>query len=411
MARLEELKVELTATVTYAENIGARLEDPDLGKADRADLEAELEAAELKATSLQREIRSEEKTVERELRIKAIGRDIVVPQAMDEPQVANFRDPVEALLKSEQFEDFREAIRNGSRDAKAEITWKAAADVTSDQAGDLVTQYVPGITNLNYTFPTPVGDLFSQAQMDGSNVSFVKMPTAATGDAQYQTSLGGQKGGTFAATLDVAQEFAKVIAAVATIPAQNLDDINALEGEVRNLLLVGPNGLAEMREDAYINGAGGSSEIQGILDLGPADSTLAGDYVSKSVVKAVADIKAQTGFTADAVVVSPEDWFAIVTEVGTEDNRPLNTPWGGGWGIANSALPPLVVSRKLTPGQLIVGAFSAGTRYVRQGVTITADQAGLGLRDKNLVLFVAEVRELVLHRYGADPFRVVTVSS
>ena len=36
-------------------------------------------------------------------------------------------------------------------------------------------------------------------------------------------------------------------------------------------------------------------------------------------------------------------------------------------------------------------------------MTITADAAGLGLRDKNLVLFVAEVREAVVHRYGNRP--------
>ncbi len=73
--------------------------------------------------------------------------------------------------------------------------------------------------------------------------------------------------------------------------------------------------------------------------------------------------------------------------------------------------PRLVVSRQVDSGTAIVGAFKAATRYVRQGVTISADVAGLGLRDKNLVLFVAEMRELVLHRYGKSPFRTVSISS
>jgi hypothetical protein len=70
-----------------------------------------------------------------------------------------------------------------------------------------------------------------------------------------------------------------------------------------------------------------------------------------------------------------------------------------------------VKTRKLAQGTAIVGQFSASTRYTRKAVTITADAAGLGLRDKNLVLFVAEVREALVHRYGKDPYRLVTIAT
>jgi hypothetical protein len=106
------------------------------------------------------------------------------------------------------------------------------------------------------------------------------------------------------------------------------------------------------------------------------------------------------------------DAFLLRTEVGSVDNRPLNSPYGAGWGSGRDGeLPPIVKTRKLTAGTAIVGAFKASTRYTRKTVTITADAAGLGLRDKNLVLFVAEVREAVVHRYGKDPYRTVDLST
>lgn len=413
MARLEELKSELAATVTYGQQLGEELQNPDLTAAERVDREADLEAIEKKAEGLQLELKREQRNVEREQKIKAIGRDMEVraEDIADDIVVPSYADPVEAFFKSEDFARFREDVRMGRRDAKTDaIEYKAAADITSEQAGDKDTSaFAPGIANLNYRFPTEVGGLFTQGTMTGSNISFLKMPAGATGDAEYQT-IGQQKGGTFVGTLDVVNETAKTIAAVATIPSQNLDDVAGLESEVRAILLQGPDGVGEQLEDAYINGAGGSSEIQGILDLSPSDSTLVGDYASKSVFKAMADINAATGFTADAVVCHPDDWFILSTEVGSVDDRPLFGPWGSGWG-QNGIGPRLVVSRKIASGTVLVGAFRAATRYVRQGVTISADASGLGLRDKNLVLFVAEVRELVLHRYGADPFRTVTVTS
>ncbi len=413
MARLEELKSELAATIQYGKQIGEKLQHPDLPEAERMDLSSELEAVEKKAEGISLDLRKEQKDAEREMRIKAIGRDMDVESVPDEQVMApHYKDAVDAFFKSEQFASFRQDVRDGKRDAKVDpIEYKAAESIETAQVGDKDTSaFVPGITNLNYTFPLSVGSLFTQATMQGSNISYLKIPSGATGDAQYQTTLGSQKGGNFAATLDVANETAKTVAAVATIPSQNLDDVNGLEGEVRSLLLVGPNGLGEILEDAYINGGGGSSEIQGILDLSPADSTLSSDYVSKSVFKAMADINAQTGFTADAVVVHPDDWFVLSTEVGTEDNRPLFGQWGTTWG-QNGVGPRIVVSRQIASGTILVGAFKAATRYVRQGVTISADASGLGLRDKNLVLFVAETREMVLHRYSDDPFRTVTVAS
>jgi hypothetical protein len=413
MSRLDELKSELAATVQYGKQIGSKIQDPDLTDADRMDLRNEQEATLAKAEGLSNELEKAQKDADRELRIKSIGRDMDVDLKTDEVVEVEYADPVDEFLKSEQWKEFASDVKAGRHpgEMSVEIELKAAKNVESDYVGDLTTQMVPGIANFNYQFPYRVGDLFGQGQMAGSNVSFLKIPAGATGAAAYQAALGDQKGGDFGMTLDVSNQFAKTIAARALIPEQNLDDVDTLESEIRNILLVGPNGLAELREDDYING-NGTTELQGILSLSPTNETLAGEYLSKSILWAAAQMEDETGFVADAVLANPLDAFALRTEVGTVDNRPLNNPYGSGWnGNVDDALPRIVKTRKLAQGAAIVGQFSASTRYTRKAVTITADAAGLGLRDKNLVLFVAEVREALVHRYGKDPYRLVTIAS
>lgn len=414
MSRYEEIKKELAATVQYGKIVAEKLQNPDLSKVERADLEAEQEATLTKAEGLQRDGEAQLKADERELRIKSIGRDMNLEvSAADEEMVEAPADPIKAFLASDGFAEFREKLAKGGHPEMEpqEFALKAAKDVESEYVGDLVTERIPGIANLNYQFPYRVGELFGQGTMGGSNVSFLKIPTGADGAAAYQTTLGATKGGDFAMTVDVDNQFAKTIAARALIPEQNLDDIDALESEIRNILLVGPNGLAELREDDYING-NGTTELEGILSLNPDDATLSGDYLSKSVLYAAAVLEDETGFAADTVLANPLDAFYLRTEVGTVDNRPLNSPYGAGWGSGRDGeLPRIVKTRKLAQGTAIVGQFSASTRYTRKSVTITADAAGLGLRDKNLVLFVAEVREALVHRYGADPYRTVDITT
>lgn len=413
MARLEELKTELAATIEYGKRLGDQLQDPDLSQAERLDQEAELEAVETKAEGLARDLGREQKNIDRELRIKAIGRDQVGVEPPAEVAPVQYKDAFQAFFASEQYAEFASRYRAGERTTSARLEFKAARDVT-DETADQVGQVAPGIANLNYTFPLSVGDLFTQGTMQGASMRYLKIPTTTTGDAAYQTgqptALGGQKGGTFVMTLDVGSEDAQTVAAIATIPSQNLDDVTGLENEVRTTLTVGPNGIGELLEDEYINGTGSGTAINGVLNLTPDNvDTSTFDYLSLAVFKAMADINATSGFTADAVVVHPDDWFLLSTEVGSSDNRPLFGPWGTGWG-ANGVGPRLVVSRKIDSGTILVGAFKASTRYVRSGLTVFADASGIGLRDKNLVLFVAEARELLLHRFGADPYRTVGAS-
>jgi hypothetical protein len=50
-------------------------------------------------------------------------------------------------------------------------------------------------------------------------------------------------------------------------------------------------------------------------------------------------------------------------------------------------------------------------RATRRAVSLRATSEGLGLADFGLVLFVATVREALLHPYGKNPFRTVTLAS
>src|SRR5262249_22195285 len=138
MGRLEELKSELAATVQYGRQIGDKLQNPDLGEADRMELRDELEATEAKADGLAIDVKAEKKTVERQLRINAIGRDMDVLEQRDEiVEPPSYSDPVEALLKSEDFARFAEQVKHGVRNPEiAAVEFKVGTSVENTRAGD-----------------------------------------------------------------------------------------------------------------------------------------------------------------------------------------------------------------------------------------------------------------------------------
>jgi hypothetical protein len=226
------------------------------------------------------------------------------------------------------------------------------------------------------------------------------------------TAIASAKAGPATATIDIDTVNARKVTGTMILPEEALEDLPAVETQIRNLLLVGPNGLAEKLEDQYLNGTGNTNDIQGVLSLNPDDATLAGERVSKSIFNAAMQIENETGFTADAFVMNPADYFGYYTEEDLNE-RPLWGSWGSGYNAQNGGPVGLqaVTSRKIAAGTVLVGAFKASTRFVRKSVSIRASAEGLGLADFNLVLFVAEARELLQHPYGKKPFRTVTVAS
>lgn len=408
MARLEELKVELAATIHYGEQIGEKLENPDLPEAERMDLSSELEAVEVKAKNLQRDIQAEQKTVERELRIRSIGRDMDVKAPEEEPVVA-YKSAVDALFDNEVF---KEAAANGTfRDTRWDtgtIEFKTPVDPQTANPDDDVQNLRPGIVQ-PFVYPQRIGGLFTNLPMDGSSVSWIDVPTA-DGAAGY-VDYGAQKPTSAAVETEVHVTKASKIATTYTVPDDALDDLTGLRATIERVLLTGPGGLGVKAEAEYIAGSGTGTPLQlaGIDSLSPTDDSGTGANAVADILYAAMDIENETGFNTTAVVVNPLDYFFLISLEGS-DGRPLFAPFGGIYQSPNLGFA-VVRSQAVPRSTAYVGAWDAALLYTRQAVNIRATREGIGLADKNLTMFIAETRQALIHPYGKAPFRTVSIAS
>ncbi len=405
--KLGEKKQALEQVTKYADTLVERIRSGHASEAERAELEPLTE----KAEAYQKEIGELESDLALAAKISRIGTDVLGAQTGPIDGGPKYRDAVDAFMRSESFLHFaKDPSERRGKWATDEVEFHAAVDPSSANPADILPTVLPGVVG-PFTFPLNVGSLFSQGHMDRSALNFLKV-TSADGQADM-TAIATQKAGPGTITFDLDAINARKVTGSIILPEESLEDLPAVETQIRTLLLVGPGGLAEKLEDQYINGSGMVNDMAGILSLSPDDETLPGERLSKSIFKAATEIENETGFSADAFVMNPVDFFDYYTEEDA-DERPLWGPWGAQYGGGQSGGPAglkPVTSRKLAAGTVIVGAFKSTTRYVRKAVSIRASAEGLGLADFNLVLFVAEARELLQHPYGKKPYRVVSTAS
>jgi HK97 family phage major capsid protein len=404
---LEELKNELAATIFYGEGLAEKLQNPDLSEAERADISSDFEAVEVKAQGLGRDIEKETKDVERELRIKGIGRDMNV-QRPDEPEPVEYKTPVDAL-----FDDpiFKQAVAD---EAFRGTDWKTpniefkVTNPTVSNPDDLEQHLRPGIVQ-PFVYPQRIGALFTQATMAGSSISWLDV-TSADGKAGY-AGYGTQKPGPAGLNVDVHTTKASKLATTYTVPDDALDDLTALRSTIESVMLNGPAGLGVLAEQEYLGGSGAGTplELAGVDALSPTNVTGNGTNFVSDILFAAMDIEAQTGAPATAAVVNPIDYFNIIT-LEADDGRPLFAPFGGAYNDPNLGFP-IVRSKAVANGTVYVGAWNLSILYTRQAVNIRATSEGIGLADKNLTMFVAEMRQALIHPYGKAPFRLVSLNT
>jgi hypothetical protein len=399
--KLSEKKTELAGIVEAARILSEKAKDSDLSDAEKKERTALL----TKAEAIQVEVKALEEDEALESKIQRIGAEILGPPAKTEAGQPRYRDVVDMLLKSDSFREMREKSRDDSKVEFKADPWDPAAE----NAGDAMTHMRPGIVPIDGVFPLKVADLFSQAPMEGSSISYIQM-TDADGAAS-DTAITVQFGGSADSEVDVTQNKAFKVTTRYIVPDESLSDLPALEAQLRNMLLVGPNGLGEKVEDNALNGDGATA-IKGILDYTPDEETLSGAATRLSTrIFAAATEVANAGFDADAVVINPTDAFALHIE--EDDNkRPLWGSWGSPYAGQNGLPSQLrfAISRKVAAGTVLVGAFRSATLYTRQAASLRASREGLGLADKDLVLFVASARHALVNPYGKKPFRTVTIT-
>ncbi len=184
---------------------------------------------------------------------------------------------------------------------------------------------------------------------------------------------------------------------------QILDDSQSLKNFLNSRLL---HFLAVAEEDALLNGLGpANGDIDGLLHLAAA-------YVANSPVDSPLDTLrfaieqiASSGFSANAVVLSPHDWAKIETAKAQTSGEYLMSPnprQSGPpsvWGIG------VVESVKIAVGEFLVGDFQTGCElFDRQAGTIEVSLDHASFRTSNMALVLAEMRE-TLCTYNTDAFR------
>lgn len=404
---LELKRQELAALIKYGEELGSRLNSDDASAEERAEISAELKMVADKADAAKAEIKEHESQNALANKVARIGRQIFGDRKVEDDAPAA-PDAVAALLGSEQFK----AIV-ADKQGRTQSGWTVgldfkSTDPTATNPDDLVQHLRPGMVE-PFVYPQRIGSLFAQATMEGNSVSWLYV-ASSDGDAGY-VGYGGDKTSNAAITLDEDSVKAAKIATTFIVPDEALDDMPALQGTLRQMLLVGPNGVGVKAEEQYISGSGAGSplELKGVDALSPSDVSGEADAIL-NVLRAIADIEDETGQAVTAVAINPQDAFTLASVLNPSDDRLQYSPFGGGPSLPNIGVP-WVKSRAVGQGTLYVGAWNASILYTRTATSIRATNQGLGLTDYNKTLFVAETRQALVHPYGADVYRTVTLGS
>ena len=304
---LQAAKEELQRVIEYGRQLSTKADKTDEDRAEMSKVNERAESLRVEVKTLQDDEALGDK-------ISRIGRDVLGAPSND-VETPRYKDAVDAFLKSDSFKAIASdpSARSGEWHTDV-IEFKAGpydANATigsGENPGDAVTHMLPGVVQ-PFVFPQNVGDLFSQGNMEGSSLSWVFVDDAS-GNADAVLIAGQKPRGSL--SVDVSQKYAKKIATTFLAPEEALDDLPALESTLRNMMLVGPEGIGAKAEDDYING-NGTTEVEGVIGLSP-DTTADTGRLSKTIFSAQMQIKAATGFNADAVVINPTTAFDLYTE-------------------------------------------------------------------------------------------------
>ncbi len=281
----------------------------------------------------------------------------------------------------------------------------ALSNPDSGQAGDTAyptpTQRAPGIQGVP-AVRLSILDLLPVVKVNERTYEFVVLDNYINA-ADYQILEGDVK-----AQTDLPTKLAR--AEVATIahwlPAslQVLDDNAGLQNLIAQVLSVG---CRQKLEHEVLVGAGGDGQILGIVPQAVAFTTTA-TSAAERVGYAITDLSA-AGWSANAVVMNPVDWFAVASTraEGGDGQYILGSPRdpspAGLWGV------PVVVSPSMPAGQALVMDTSITALLDRQQVSVQLSRHDSDNFRRNLVTILAELRA-GLALYAPSATRLVTLA-
>ena len=295
--------------------------------------------------------------------------------------------PGETLVKSEMF-----TAMQAGRAKFARVEVKTAIINATGQNKPLVPDMrVPGIVAgpnriLTIRDLLPIGRTTSNLIQYTRENTFTNNAGPQYDSPAYENVTKPESGITF--TL----ENAPVVTLAHFIPVsrQVLDDAPQLQSYVNGRLMYG---LKLIEEDQLLNGDGTSGNISGILDSGnftAYNRHVTGDTNIDTLRRAITQA-ALSEYTADAIVLNPEDWEEIELTKNTDESYILANPvmlagptlWG----------KRIVATNSVAQGTFLVGNFAMGAQlWDRMDAAVAISYEDGTNFQKNMATILAEER-------------------
>ena len=267
---------------------------------------------------------------------------------------------------------------------KVSIDTKSIVTTLPASAGPLIQPDRRGFIGPDPMEKLLVRDLLNTIPVSSNSVEYAK-ELVFTNNAGYQANEGDTKPES-TMTFQEATANLKQTAHFINMSRQSVEDAPMLQSYIQSRML---QGLSDKQEDMLVGGAGGASEIQGFYS-GAASATLVQVDIIDRVAEAILAV-VTSGYSADAIIMNPVDWFTFQIKKDTTNQYLFSNPQGASenrlWGL------PVVLSNRIAAGNFMVGAFRQGAEiYVRSSVDVRISDQHASNFTQNLLTLLVEQR-------------------
>lgn len=292
-------------------------------------------------------------------------------------------------------------MRGASVAAPEWLGRKDKTDVQKNPASAMpwATEFIPGLVTTRRRLQ--VADLFSQGTTDTAAVSWL-VEGALEGDVGFKAEGENKPQFHIGDPTAITSPYKKICGFV-QYSDEMLEDFAFLVSEINGR---GVYQLQLAEESALLNGDGSGANMRGVLNTSGVQALTKGtDTEADAIFKGISAVGRSSGYTADAVVVSPVLYETLRLAKDQNGQYYGGGMFSGQYGQDGLMLYPnlwgltTVVTPAIGDSTALVGAFkSAATLYRRGGVRVETTTSHAENFVKDVVTTRLEVRELLAVR-------------
>ena len=348
------------------------------------------------------ELRDDLKVAEAKSKLDASdGAVASIPNPSEQPQAGSFGAEV---LKSAAYKAYTE---NGAKNIQSTIPFEMKTNLTTTGYPPESSRQ-PGILETALRDPNAVINLFDQLTTDQNAFVYLEETTFTNNAAEAAEAAAVGE-----AALAFTEKTATISKIGVNIPVTDelMQDVAGLEGYLNSRLQT----MVRLRLDSQLlSGDGTSPNLEGLLDAGKS-SVGSSDFNSYSgnlgrigaIYNGITDIRVNAFTEPDAIIMNPNDWAQVVTQVdadfagtssaGYAAKRGVFTTAGGyGGGVANQLWGLTVIPTTAIPNNtVLIGKFGGGEAahvVMRQGMDIAVSDSHGENFTKNIMVIRATMR-------------------